>query len=503
MLEGMSTAHELFTLAEVGEVYVEAASCPRVYQIVRARRRLRTTFRGEPPAVWARIEGILAAAAWRLSTIPLPHNTPAIGLQPLENEIALLVPGLFDSSELTAEVATAQEALAALCDSGENPLGDLVLAILGTAIAARSAVGLATRLALGPVEDWLKSVGMEVPILLRDRIGSAPPFETLVLVGSPRWFPAAALTAPRADSTCFVQFDWLGSPRPTEGLLPGASAGVARPMRATFSAGAHTAEPDELSPAPNWEAISARAAATARVRTSAAEPDVEARLLVLAGEYGVFVEEGDESDLMVAVAAPDGSIEIARRSARTVVPGDFVVLRSGGSAPDYIRQLADERFGAARYRAHQRRWKDALRAATAGAGGFSAAQRELKRRGARAANLRYWLRDASIRTRDPSDFRAICEFSGIASEAGTIWTAMEHIFGAHIEAGFFIRQRLEEAVERIGFGEIERSGRSDFEIEGCGSMSIYRVDGRSPATARVPEDLLKHPFQLEAGVWHE
>lgn len=497
----MAVADAVYKLAGLAETYAEAAESEGVREVWNARNLAQRALGPEPSGAWEAVMPVLASAAWALTSIPLPHGSEALGLAEMAAKLRALAPGAVGSG-LDGLVDGTAAVLDELARSNRDPLGDAAREILSTATRGGATLAIAPRSAVGAVSQAFLDQGRSVPVYSRDQLARLSPCETLLLIGPTRWFPAAVTTAPRAECTCFVQYSWLGIPRTGEPLLPWTRSALSRPIRFSFAIDQvqATSVDEDTGPEPDWGTIEARM--RARVQApSLGEPEVRARLLLLAGGQAVYVEEDDGAELVVAILDSQGDLSVARRAARTILPGDFVVLRSSGSDRDYIREIADQRFGAAPWRADQRRWKNALAEAVDAAGGIAAARRELRRRGAGATNIGYWLSPTSIRTRSAHDFRVVCQFAGLGPDGPALWRAMERIASAHVEAGFFLRQQLVNYLVSLGPDELERDGCVEVDLEGCGSLSVHRVEARGPEVVKVPASAVRQPFSLGGAVW--
>jgi hypothetical protein len=189
---------------------------------------------------------------------------------------------------------------------------------------------------------------------------------------------------------------------------------------------------------------------------------------------------------------------------RAIAAGDFIVLRSEGGSGDYIPGVADKRMGrrARELRGLQTLWKEALRGQIR-AKGFSQVDREVRALGISSPNLRYRISRNSLRSRNPSDFRILMEYVGLGDRASEIWSGMGEIFDAHLRAGQDVRKLLEEAVLATDTEHLVQTGRVNVRLPtmDAGTLSVVRVDGRSPELVQVDEDDLRVMVQVEADLW--
>jgi hypothetical protein len=288
-------------------------------------------------------------------------------------------------------------------------------------------------------------------------------------------------------------------------------AGEHRPPGARVRSNTSTADAREedltdveaLVPTVDWDAL-ARASGSRGAAGSDEVEFVPAILFLLADGYSVYLEAADGPTIDVVVDIDSGTPRLRSEKTRAIARGDFVVLRSEGGSGDYIPGIADKRMGrrGVELRRLQLLWKDALRSEVR-LKGFRQVERELRELGVSSPNLRYRIWRNSLRSRDPNDFRILMEYIGLGGQAGEIWNAMGEIFEAHLRAGQDVRKLLEEAVLATDAEHLLQTGRVDVRLQemDAGTLSVVRVDGRSPDTVQVDEDDLRVMVQVEADLW--
>ena len=444
-----------------------------------------------------------------LSTTPLPPSHPALEVMDAAVPLAELAAHARGSYPEDV-VARADLCVVAIGDAARddaNPLGALVAEILSTGNFVASGLVVKTR-HLDAVRSWLLSVAPGARVVTEGELTGISGLESLVVVGPSYWFPPHLTSAPRAEVICFVHYDFLRDREHDTRIFSGAHRSPGTRIRSSATAPA-TATDDEIEaellvPTVDWEAL-ARASGVRRI---AAEDEVEAvpaNLFLLADGYSVYLEASDGPTIDVVVDLEPGSRPRLRSErTRTIGPGDYVVLRSEGGLGDYIPGIADSRMGgrAARLRATQREWKAALREKVRERG-FSRVERDLRSLGVISPNLRYRLWRHSLRSRDPNDFRILMEYVGLEERAAEIWNAMGEIFEAHLRAGQDVRKLLEEAVLAADVEQLIQTGRVDVRLRDmdAGTLSVLRVEGRSPETTAVDEDELRVLMRVEADLW--
>ena len=443
-----------------------------------------------------------------LSTTPLPPAAPVFELQ-------LAVTYLDAIAELARRsypqdvVARADITIAALDDARSdraNPLGDLIQEILITGDLSASGVVVKTR-HLEAVRSWLATAAQGARLLTEGEVMGVRGLETLIVVGPSYWFPSHLLSAPRADAICFVHFDFLQDRDLETRLFAGGHRSPRTRIRALTTTnsieGDDQIEALSLMPTVNWGALAK--ASGARHRGMNDVDLVPANLYLLAEGYSVFLEASDGPTIDVVIdLEPGGHPKLRSERTRLIEPGSYIVLRSEGGSGDYIPGIADARLGtrASWLRAIQALWKSVLRLQVQERG-FARIERDLRLLGVRSPNLRYRLWRHSLRSRDPNDFRILMEYIGLGDRAAEIWTAMEDLFDAHLHAGQDVRKLLENAVLGADSEQLIRTGRVDVRLTemDAGTLSVLRVEGRSPETAAVDEDELRVMIQVEADLW--
>jgi hypothetical protein len=389
-----------------------------------------------------------------------------------------------------------------------NPLGDLAVEIIQTGAASETGLVVQTPLA-GEVAEWLQDRTPQATLVSEEGVHKAEGFQSLIFVGPSSWYPAHVLSAPRAELLCFVHYTWLrdrevdtrvfaGSPQPAGARLRTAEV----PFRPGDPVVTDAIDADELVPTVNWDALAK--AATSRT-SGPGDPDVvEGRLFVLAGGRGVYLETAEGATIDTVDVEADEQ-RLRSTQARSIGPGDYIVLRTEGGTGDYIPEVANAQLGkkASQLRALQRLWKEALRERVR-VSGFAGVERDLRDLGIRSPNLRYRLWYRSIRTQNPQDFRTLMDYLDLGDRAAVIWTAMGEIVDAHRKAGHEVRRQLEQAFEQADLDDLLQTGRLDVSLEAleAGMLSAIRVEARSPGTFELHEDDFRVLLEVDEDLWH-
>lgn len=408
-------------------------------------------------------------------------------------------------------VARADLCVAALADVAglvTNQLGDLISEIVNTGNLMASGLLVKTR-HLDAVQGWLEARAPGVRLVTEGQVTGLTGLESLVVVGPSYWFPAHLLSAPRAEAICFVHYDFLRDREHETRLFEGS-----HPMPGTRLRSAAVAEPthevddqmeaDQLVPTVDWNALAK--ATGVRLRSSSEDLEaVRANLFLLADGHSVYLEAADGPTIDVVVdVEPGRNPRLASQRTRLIEPGHYIVLRTEGGSGDYIPGIADARLGkrAAVLRALQAEWKSALRRKVRQRG-FSGVERDLAALGVRSPNLRYRLWKHSLRSQSPNDFRILMEYIDLGDRAAEIWSAMVELFEAHLRAGQDVRKLLEKAVIAADTDRLIQTGRADVRLPEmkAGTLSVLRVDGRSPETKAVGEDDLRVITRVAVDLW--
>ncbi|MBE2318388.1 hypothetical protein DVA67_020570 [Solirubrobacter sp. CPCC 204708] len=448
---------------------------------------------------WASIARPLRALRWRLATVPLPVNSRAIDVQAVADAV---LPRLRRAPEVAPDhsqlALTVADTLEHLWACGDDPLGDAVSGQIWRREGA--AILLVDGRHAGAVGEAFPGT----PVLTAAEL-SRTTASDVVAVGPSAWFPSRVLRAPRAERFVFVRFGWLRDRGPELDLVDGSEKRVRQALEEAPAReprpGRSLVDAADVVPRIEWSAVT-RAARHSDVE-GWGEP-VEAALFVLASGQGVYFESRDGA--RANVAEVDEELLVHQSLVSELVPGDFLVVRTEGDE-NYVRNYADRLLGteAAHLRRLQQRLKGALNAELNEAG-VALVARKLRRLGstiASEANVRRWADPTSIKTRDYSDFAAICSLVGEAN-AEALWDAMGKIAKAHTKAGNEIRRLLLAELQEANLTTLLQNGWDDYEVEeidGEGTLRVARITGRAPDLAAVPRSRLRRVFEIEGDLW--
>ncbi len=499
----MNTLPELeYEISASGSVYVEAVGSPEVQLFCARFDDLKTLIRldelGEP---WISLRASLGRIRWRLLTWPLPVQSDPIGLTRSLEEIRGLASAI---GEHDANRPVLDRCIDSLDDlrslTYTNPLGERVLEIVETGEPGLRGIVVLSQDSVAPTAEWIRQFLPDVRVWPSSVGNSIPIRQLLVLVGRPERFcrkgveTTPFVTAPRAESTCFVQFDFLGSPQQIPGLLTTNSPGVSRKFLGGFEAPVAIADEVEVA---EFDEIDGTRFERRAVRAHAhlGDEKIVARVVRFADESFTFISDSEESTVQIAISDQNGRIGLRSKQSTDVAVGDVLVLRTGGSDSAHIRDLADANFGAAGHRSRITEWKSIVRAKIQMEGGVTAARRKVSTGDLQVRNLDYWITPDAIRPRYFEHFEAVSKFADVPEdEYLEIWDSMSAVFSAHQEAGQFIRERLEEGLEGRTLESIEDSLFVEVEIDGFGTLRAARVAQISDQSFEVPPRSIHEVF---------
>jgi len=481
-----------YHFAAEGVAYVEAVESSEVHAFCEHFEILISAIRVEGlEEPWDSVRAVLSKIRFRLLALPVALGSGQMDVRSSIAEIERLLRQIGANDANRGLVERSLDALRAISDVGDsNPLGERVLDILSTGETGSRGVVVLRSDWVSPTSNWLKDHIADARVWWRGDAGLIPLRQMLVLPGRPTWFARKGVestpfvSAPRSESTCFVQFDFLGEPESDPGLLKPDKGGVSRRIIGGFKVPAGVIEDSEWEVEDfDWERYRDRG-------RRATEPDqlVEARVVTFADGSCTYISTSDESTVQVVGSNPSGHINLRSKPSQDLVVGDVLILRTEGSDSEYVRGLADSMFGATEHRPAIANWKQRVRVSIDAAGGLSAARRELGPNSSAARNLDHWITDAAIRPRERSDFEAVSSFAGYSNEqSAEVWGSMTQVFTAHVNAGQKIRELLESGLEDRSLESLEDADFVEVDLDGHGTLRASRVTGLSPFTDLVPQ----------------
>ena len=442
----------------------------------------------------------IAYLCFRIATNVLPPKHEMLGVTELFDGIRTKSAMVPPDSNIGQVLGQALPEIEDFLDLEMSPVCKQVLDLLELESEDRRAVALRATRNVVPTKEYLDRLGCSAIVESRNSLRSMSLTGTLVVVGRPSFFTDATWNAPKAESTCFVQYLFGGSVTRSGGLFDDLG-GLATPkfrssgVSHSDSEALTTFNPDEF-----WTTVAQNEMHRQR---ESGEDSIEACLLLLSGGHSLWTAADEGSWLWGLEISDLKNPSISRIDARNVSSGTYVLVRDQGAESEIVRQIADEEFGAAPFRVAQQRWKDALRAGVDQYGGIAALRSAILRRGAKTANPAGWLSRSAIRPNQFVDFQAACVAVGLSADCELIWTELTRIRGCHQSAGHKIREELEDALLREDLRALEMKGELHLSSTSFGTLSVHQVELRHDETQYVSPQILDRKLPVEDGAWPE
>lgn len=392
----------------------------------------------------------------------------------------------------------------------DNPGLDALFSLFEGPHRERAGLLVSEARLIQPVEKTLMGHArfLQIEVLTQSQLRKDEYLERLAIFGPAHWYDDFVFSAPRAGHIDHLQYRWIAGAWKPEPVFPGAirkSGTASRQGQSAEPAEQHENDengeqyfsPGELMPALKMSEIASRFGQPKS--TSSSGEDVETRLHLLEGGWGVFLDTDEQATVLTIDI--EGSVPQLRRTpVREIERGMFILLRTEGGG-DFIVPIADRIMGehTVRVRELQRLWKSRLREKVRqhGLQKVSEMLRAMGSPRANPANLRRWIWERSIRTQDFQDFRALMRLTEMGEKPEIIWQIMDYLDSAHREAGRRIRELLLKQILNTDLSELERTGRMDFQLaqfEG-GRFSAFRVERIGLDVTMVSPYHEGNPFQ--------
>ena len=498
-------ANQIYDTAEACTATREAVDHPGVATFVQCTRQLLAEAAPHlEDELASALVRVVKRARWNMHSTPMHLSAPELGLGALAAALARHAEQASVAyGERVADPASEAAALlSGLAQCNEDPMGSRIAEILGTGRRAGRPSWSGARRSRQRSSSRCSATAEGSPSSPRSSSAASRRSRPWLSPVRRGWYQAHVIGAPRAEQLCFVHYGWIRDEESGGGLIEGArSTGVTRRIRIATPAwpvGGDTIDARDLAPEVDWAAL-VSAPGVRGQDDRVAEP-VQANAFLLAGDHLVYLPAAEGPRVDVIDLDPDSHQVVQSRPARSVAPGDYLLLRSVEAGEDYLQAVANTRLGAdaAQLRDLQAHWKEALWRYVM-RNGHGATVQAMFDGGAAVANIGYWLLPDSIRTQNPSDFEILMGLIGLGPQTAELWEAMGRIRRAHTWAGAQIRKLLEEQILRSDLTELHRSGQLDCELEGvdAGALSIFRVEGRSPEPVMVQPSWLRWPRKLD------
>lgn len=487
------------------KIYAERVNLLELKSIWRAVRMLDREF--AESELWSRYYRKIRRILWDLLHVPLPFNHPSLNLvnigSDLEREAASLRGR--SASTLVAETLKIATMFQDLSTKTSDPLGDRSRSILSTGVPIDSLLVLRNSHYRNVVAEQFRAEGCPVHVAVKGELRELSVVETLIVVGQARYFPEHVLNSPRANNIHIILYDWLKDIDKVNPFLPLPTSRVI-PVQSSVTTVDNTDEDDFLQPMVDWSAFRL---ATQDISSDMGAPidavNVQARLYLLAGNYGVYLEAESGSSVL-ALNEEDNERRVLRIKTVKIKLGDVILLRRERGGGDFIEELADKLLGydARPLRGAQRSWKQKLRKKVVSRG-IEGVKRDLSNLGIGVSNIRYWMSPSSIQTKSFDDFQILMNYIGLKEQTDDLWYKMDRISRAHQSAGQRIRLMLVDQVRGADFSSIRRDGLIDFQLadEDAGVLTAFCVQAKAPELEKVSENRLREPFKVERDLWIE
>jgi hypothetical protein len=321
-----------------------------------------------------------------------------------------------------------------------------------------------------------------------------------VIVGVSAWYPDALFTAPRAEKAVLVHHRWLRDQAAVPGLFDTAAA---RPLAVAMPEQSPTRlAPDMIRPPIeqlDWASIEPEGG---QPKDNDPSDDVPARLVLLAGGFGFYLE--DDAD---RIRGLDPSCTAGKWIRQLPVsglgPDTIVVLRRAGSERELLRPRVTTLLGddEPQVRARQAEWKRLL-AERLRADGLGDLRRGLNMPALTLQYARYWAGSVSISPHAPT-FAKLLEYLRVP-EPQAYTDAAKKLFNAHLSAGVQLSKELEALVDETVVSRLESSDSVTLSLgtgSGITQMTLFRVIAVCPDTVTIPAVALRSPLKMKGTQW--
>lgn len=481
--------YSVFNESELQVIYTNSG---QVDVISEAHSQLRRVLRIDPDSGYEEIVKYLGYVRYRLITSVLPFDDESLGLSDMSSALEAQLVSLSKKTSDYQYVRAAIESLNEVIEEKVNPIGQVVCKILEI-FQGSSVIALHYGHQKLRTSEYFESLGFHVEVVQSSQIRRIDIVDNLILVGPPKFFDDSIWSAPCAKSIQVVQYP-QGEPLPkTDGLF-GSDAGLFERKITETGVSSFTRKIELFNETDELMDSVTRYVRGHSVNHGSGET-IEAILIALAGNHGVWTELDESNYLLCVEADRYGNGQIIKKQIMEISPGDFLLLREGESDPDYIREIANSKFGAKKYRKNQTEWKIALNNAVLTAGGLSAANSILSTYGARVFNLKYWI-GKGIGPGSLRDFEAVCRFSNLSINVASRYGEIEKIRSAHQKAGSFIRKELQKNLLSSGIDELMETGYQSYEVEELGKIAAFEVKYKDDQISKVLVSHLDRPFTM-------
>lgn len=503
-LESLNRRYEIsarFDGASDGPVVIEAIPDPAGARFDKALRNVITSL-GEDAVSFEELISPAKALRWKrlfhAQPVTLDGRLQVLAEQVIER--CSLMEGALDE-QLLEELSKASKCVVNT-DSG---FADELPVWIDDVGPEECVVVVANRSDVIEVREWLQRDGLQV-LTARQALSAVLVRSQLYVVGPPIFYPRALVTAPVTDDISYLVPDWFRCRKlPTSSFAEFAEKAVDVKTRVRESESREVANRpavelsdvlEEYIPQPIW----------GKMGTSRCVPksdEVSARKLYLSGGFAMWLDDGQR------IRSLDPSQPVGERvtymDVESVTEGSFLLLREGASERDILYKAAIDRLGyrAADIEASQTRWKRRL--------GDRLERRrhwcvedELRAYGVKACEqVRAWTDPILVRPKSKRDFRLLLDWLDVPVQA--TFENADMLKSALRCESQRIRKELEDIIEYIDLGELERIGHvslggRDVGVRGICATRVLAISHIKRPVARSRTRLL---IEDDGGRWLE
>lgn len=501
----MSRVHEVARRYNAAESIIQqgasifAVGDPVGAQLNGVIRRALFELGEERSEAWNNVLHLANVLRWRRMTQPQPaqFQTQQALIDHIEQQ-AKRLQNLVNDGPLLEAIANAAIAVG----ETDSPLGKVLLQSIQE-VGPEACIVVASNVAARTgLTSWLDEIGATVVVSSElGKLGKVA--ESSYVVAPPAFMPPSVITAPFTPEVTFLVPTWFRNQSvPASTLGPHAEGKIVVRTR-VYEVG-DTTEPESASiedqevadtffPEPVWG-----------MRTSGdrepASDEVEARKILLAGELGLWLDDGDRIRSLDP-RQPEGA-RVGYEAVSRVIPGTYLVLREGETERGAMYNQAISNLGmrAADITETQVSWKRRLEERLERVGPRQAAE-QLQQLGVRSSGqVRAWTEPRLICPQSTSDFSLLLNWLNVPTQP-TYRNAIS-LRRALYTASADHRRELEKAIARADLAELECRGvlRLNLQEEFRGVV-VARVLAKAPYTEIVSRRQVRLPYTDRSAQW--
>ncbi len=456
--------------------------------------------RNDDPAIWDDLVGAAKALRWLRVTQPQPAElNPAV--RDAARELALQVQRMRGATANDQDLDELAASAAAMSES-DSPVGAILLRSIEEVGADSCLVVAPSKKAQAAMEAWLSERG--VTVLTAGELDSKDSRVNLAyVVGPPRFYPSALVTAPVTSEISFLMPAWYTDRAiPRSAIAPYAEGAIAVGARVLTEGDVMPPDAalpeieDELLPEPVW----------GTPHPPDRQPggdEVEAHKVLLSGNSAVWLDDGDRIRALDPTQPAGERVTYIQVDA--VRDGTYLLLRQGETEHGALYQEALALLGkeGVDIDGTQRTWKRRLAQGLSELG-YHEVVLQLKAAGVRTADrARAWTDPNLIRPNGEEDFHRLLGWLGIPLQP-----TLAHANGLRrmlYQASADIREELETAISATDLSELELCGHMSLgvETEGVRGILAARVLAISPHVEIRSRHETRLPFEDRGGRWLE